>query len=150
MSQYHDHMPATLPVPGAPGAPANRLRVRHSFDVFADQLLSLREIALAREARDGLRVRLGDVVQEALDAFIARTSGQRSEQAEGAEQRAADLQDAAGLPASPAPLAPLAPQPPQAPQAPGAPPSPFVPQHLPQHAPPPGPESARVATTGKE
>jgi hypothetical protein len=49
-----------------------RQRVRHSFDVFADQILSLRDIALKRELQSGLHARLGDLVQEALDEFITR------------------------------------------------------------------------------
>lgn len=57
---------------GTPGGVLSRQRVRHSFDIFADQLLSLRDIALRREHRLGGRVRLGDLVQEALDRFIAR------------------------------------------------------------------------------
>lgn len=57
---------------------ASRLRVRHSFDVFADQLPLLREIALTREARVGQRVRLGDLVQEALDRFIADETDERT------------------------------------------------------------------------
>ncbi len=47
-----------------------RTKVRHSFDVFLDQLDDLREIALARQKAARRRVLLGDLVQEALDAFI--------------------------------------------------------------------------------
>lgn len=115
MSQYH--MPATLPVPGAP---ASRVRVRHSFDVFADQLLSLREIALTREAHTGQRVRLGDVVQEALDGFIARST--------------TDLLASPASPASPHPPGQLDPQHPSAPFAPFAPAAPSAPST----PPPPG------------
>jgi len=62
----HDH------VNDPPNQSTNvRVRVRHSFDIFTDQLLSLREIALTRERRSGLRTRLGDLVQHALDVFIA-------------------------------------------------------------------------------
>lgn len=49
-----------------------RRRVRHSFDIYHDQLLSLREIALSRETVFGERVLLGDLVQEALDMFITK------------------------------------------------------------------------------
>lgn len=48
-----------------------RRRTRHSFDIYSDQLTSLREIALDREKVSGKRVLLGDLVQEALDGFIA-------------------------------------------------------------------------------
>src|SRR5437868_5025304 len=48
-----------------------RTKIRHSFDIFPDQLLSLREIAVEREKRSGAKVLMGDLVQEALDRFIA-------------------------------------------------------------------------------
>jgi hypothetical protein len=51
---------------------AIRQQVRHSFDIFADQVLSLRSIALAREGTFGKRVLLGDLVQQALDRFITK------------------------------------------------------------------------------
>ena len=54
-----------------PGEPQRR-KTRHSFDVFADQLLSLRELALERERTSGRKVLLGELVQEALDLFIAQ------------------------------------------------------------------------------
>ncbi len=59
-----------------------RVRVRHSFDIFTDQLLSLREIALRRERRSGLRTRLGDLVQHALDVFITQEKEAERAQAE--------------------------------------------------------------------
>ncbi|MBI3732423.1 MAG: hypothetical protein HY259_03065 [Chloroflexi bacterium] len=49
-----------------------RRKIRHTFDILADQLLSLREIAIAREKTFGQRVLLGELMQEALDLFIAR------------------------------------------------------------------------------
>ena len=49
-----------------------REKIRHTFDIYKDQLLSLRQIALAREATFGERVLLGDIVQEALDMFITK------------------------------------------------------------------------------
>lgn len=49
-----------------------RTKIRHTFDIFADQLLSLRHIALERETVFGERVLLGDIVQEALDLFITK------------------------------------------------------------------------------
>jgi hypothetical protein len=79
-------LPPPLPWEPASSDPSNgaidtrppRQRVRHSFDIFSDQLLSLRDIALRRELRQSGRVRLGDLVQEALDAFIAHETGQSS------------------------------------------------------------------------
>ncbi len=44
--------------------------MRHTFDIFDDQLLSLREITLTRQQASGTRVLLGDLVQEALDRLI--------------------------------------------------------------------------------
>ena len=49
-----------------------RTKIRHTFDILADQLLSLREIALEREKVFGSRVLIGDLVQEALDMFITK------------------------------------------------------------------------------
>lgn len=49
-----------------------RKKTRHTFDIFADQLLSLKEIALERQILSGDRILLGDLVQEALDLFIAQ------------------------------------------------------------------------------
>jgi hypothetical protein len=49
-----------------------RTKVRHTFDVFADQVTSLRRIVLAREEMFDQHYRLGDLVQEALDAFITK------------------------------------------------------------------------------
>lgn len=48
-----------------------RTKVRHTFDILADQLLALREISIERQKMFGERVLLGDLVQEALDMFIA-------------------------------------------------------------------------------
>jgi hypothetical protein len=49
-----------------------RRKVRHTFDILADQLLALREIVLEREKTFGRRVLLGELVQEALDMFITK------------------------------------------------------------------------------
>ena|SRR6266496_1355571 len=49
-----------------------RMKIRHTFDIFADQLISLREISLQRELTFGKRTLLGDLVQEALDLFITK------------------------------------------------------------------------------
>ncbi len=48
-----------------------RIRVRHSFDVWQDQLLALAEIQARRFSRTGRKPKLGELVQEALDAYIA-------------------------------------------------------------------------------
>lgn len=49
-----------------------RTKIRNAFDIFVDQLMSLREITLEREKITGSRVLLGDLVQEALDMFISK------------------------------------------------------------------------------
>lgn len=49
-----------------------RRKVRHSFDILSDQLFLLREIAIERERLLGRKTLLGDLVQEALDLFIAQ------------------------------------------------------------------------------
>lgn len=47
-----------------------RTRMRHSFDIYEDQLISLKEIAIKRQKATGKRILLGDLAQEALDTFI--------------------------------------------------------------------------------
>jgi hypothetical protein len=62
---------------------SDRSRVRHSFDVWQDQLLSLSEIQAERFSRTGRKPKIGELVQEALDAYIARerkrTNGRTNE-----------------------------------------------------------------------
>lgn len=50
----------------------DRTKIRHSFDVYKDQLLSLKEIQLQRELVTGDKTLLGDLVQEALDLLIEK------------------------------------------------------------------------------
>jgi hypothetical protein len=52
--------------------PIIRTKIRHTFDIYEDQLLSLKEINLNREILFGQRVLIGDTVQEALDMFITK------------------------------------------------------------------------------
>jgi hypothetical protein len=49
-----------------------RQKIRHTFDIYADQLLSLKEIQLLRARALEKHYRLGDLVQEALDGFITK------------------------------------------------------------------------------
>ena len=49
-----------------------RRKIRHTFDIYDDQLFSLKELALERQKLFGKRELLGDLVQEALDAFITK------------------------------------------------------------------------------
>lgn len=53
-------------------SPKNRTKIRHTFDIFEDQLLSLREIALDQEKLFGERVLLGELAQQALDMLITK------------------------------------------------------------------------------
>jgi hypothetical protein len=52
--------------------PYNRMKIRHTFDIYADQLLALREIAIDQEKMFGERVLLGDLAQQALDMLISK------------------------------------------------------------------------------
>ena len=54
------------------GRTDERSRVRHSFDVWRDQLLALTQIQVERFDRTGKKPKLGELVQEALDAYIAQ------------------------------------------------------------------------------
>jgi hypothetical protein len=49
-----------------------RRKIRHTFDIFADQLMSLREISIEEEKNMGERVLLGELAQQALDMFISK------------------------------------------------------------------------------
>jgi sugar-specific transcriptional regulator TrmB len=48
-----------------------RTKVRHSFDVFEDQLTTLEEIQHKAKKANGKKPSLGDLIQEALDKWIA-------------------------------------------------------------------------------
>jgi hypothetical protein len=52
-----------------------RRQIRHGFDIFEDQLFSLKEIQLIRQRTGAKKYRLGDLVKEALDAFIIKEQG---------------------------------------------------------------------------
>ena len=49
-----------------------RVRVRHSFDVWQDQLTALTELQAHAFSATGRKPKLGELVQEALDAYIAK------------------------------------------------------------------------------
>lgn len=49
-----------------------RRRIRHSFDIWEDQLLSLAEIQARLFLITRRKPKLGELVQEALDAYITR------------------------------------------------------------------------------
>jgi hypothetical protein len=50
----------------------DRTKIRHSFDVFRDQLLSLTEIQAAVFRQTGQKPKIGELVQQAIDEFIQR------------------------------------------------------------------------------
>lgn len=56
-----------------------RTIVRHSFDIGQDQLVALAEIQMERFQETGRKPKLGPLVQEALDAYIAKQRKRRSE-----------------------------------------------------------------------
>ena len=58
---------------------APRMRVRHSFDIWEDQLLSLAAIQADRFAASRRKPKLGELVQEALDAYIREHNAARNE-----------------------------------------------------------------------
>jgi hypothetical protein len=47
-----------------------RTKIRHTFDIFQDQLLALAEIQAARFKQVGRKPKIGELAQEALDAYI--------------------------------------------------------------------------------
>ncbi len=56
-----------------------RTRVRHSFDVGHDQLLVLSAIQAQIFGATGKKPKLGDLVQDALDLYIAHHNGRTNE-----------------------------------------------------------------------
>ena len=52
--------------------PKKRQTERHTFEIYGDQLLSLKEIALNREKITGEKVLMGDLSKEAFDLLISR------------------------------------------------------------------------------
>lgn len=50
--------------------PADRIKVRHSFDVYQDQLLQLSQLQMALYEATGKKPALGDLAQKALDTFL--------------------------------------------------------------------------------
>jgi len=77
-----------IPAPAAPSVQANertngrtveRSVVRHSFDIGQDQLVALAEIQMERFQETGRKPKLGPLVQEALDAYIAKQRKRRNE-----------------------------------------------------------------------
>jgi hypothetical protein len=56
-----------------------RIQRRHSFDVWQDQLIALTEIQTQMFHKTGRKPKLGELVQEALDAYIAKQRAQTIE-----------------------------------------------------------------------
>lgn len=54
-----------------------RIKIRHSFDIFQDQLSKLQEIQIKTIQQGRKKPRLGDLAQQALDEFLKKN--ERSE-----------------------------------------------------------------------
>lgn len=54
-----------------------RVKIRHTFDIFKDQLMSFKKIKYEREAKFGKTVRIGDLAQQALDMFITTENNKK-------------------------------------------------------------------------
>ena len=63
--------PPGLPVP--PGRPAKRIRRRHPFDIYEDQLERLKELK-TRAMRRGEEASMSRMVREALDAYLDKNA----------------------------------------------------------------------------
>lgn len=66
-------------------AQGERRTVRHSFDIYADQLQALGRIQLARWSASGKKPKMGTLVQEALDTYIRAQD--KPETDEGTDER---------------------------------------------------------------
>lgn len=49
-----------------------RTKIRHSFDIYQDQLLALSDIQADMFRQTGKKPKVGDLVQQALDVYIAK------------------------------------------------------------------------------
>lgn len=58
------------------GRTNERAKIRHSFDVWQDQLHALAEIQTRRFRTSGVKPKMGELVQEALDAYIRQQQKQ--------------------------------------------------------------------------
>jgi len=56
-----------------------RMKVRHSFDVYQDQLLQLSDVQADIYRRTGKKPKVGELVQQALDAYIERYNERTNE-----------------------------------------------------------------------
>jgi hypothetical protein len=65
------------------GRPDDRVRIRHSFDVYQDQLVALGDIQIAAFRRSGRKPPIGELVQAALDEYIDKTTGRTFERTTG-------------------------------------------------------------------
>jgi len=52
------------------GRPQRRSLIRHTFDIYQDQLTALRKLQLEALTLDGSKLALGEMVREALDAYL--------------------------------------------------------------------------------
>jgi hypothetical protein len=59
------------------GRKAKRTKVRHSFDIFFDQLIDLQVLQLKSVRRGRRKPRLGDMVQKAIDLYLAKEYARR-------------------------------------------------------------------------
>jgi hypothetical protein len=56
-----------------------RVRIRHSFDIYQDQLIALADIQIAAFRLTGRKPPIGELVQEALDEYIQSAAEQSDE-----------------------------------------------------------------------
>ena len=59
-----------------------RTKVRHTFDIFADQIVSLHKCQLETLQNEGIKPHLGEMVQEALDDYLVKKGVGKSKEIE--------------------------------------------------------------------
>ena len=62
------------------GRTFQRTKIRHTFDIFADQIQALHQLQLEYIQAGGLKPKLGDMIQEALDDFLTKKGIRKKEQ----------------------------------------------------------------------
>lgn len=70
------------------GRTFQRTKIRHTFDIFADQLQALHQHQLECIQAGGQKPKLGDMIQEALDDYLAKKGvGKKAQKTERSNER---------------------------------------------------------------
>jgi hypothetical protein len=72
MTEPKNERPNVPPNEGTNVARKSRIKVRHTFDIYQDQLLALQAVQLEAVQRGKKKPKLGDMVQKAIDSYLKK------------------------------------------------------------------------------